>query len=105
MAIQWPQTLGLTLTNYATLALQFTSQGTNIALQGIRDNSGYHQIRMEEAPIHKTAFGMHEGHYEFAIMPFGLSNAPATFHAKMNQLLKPDLRKFVIAFLLRYSNL
>lgn len=38
--------------------------------------AGYHQIRMDRRDMHKTAFRIHEGHYEFSVMPFRLSNAP-----------------------------
>jgi hypothetical protein len=60
--------------------------------------SGYHQIRMHEADIHKTAFSTHLGHYEYLVMPFGLCNAPATFQQLMNTIFAPYLRKFVLVF-------
>jgi hypothetical protein len=60
--------------------------------------SGYYQIRVRLEDVPKTAFQTHEGHYEFKVMSFGLTNAPTTFQATMNQLFRPYLRKFVLVF-------
>jgi hypothetical protein len=46
--------------------------------------SGYHQVRIKEEDISKTAFMTRYGHYEFTVVPFGLSNAPAVFMCLMN---------------------
>lgn len=54
-------------------------------------HSGYHHIRMNEWDIEKTTFRTHEGHYEFMVMPFDLTNAPATFQLLMNQIFWPFL--------------
>ena len=60
--------------------------------------SGYHQVRMRREDVHKTVFRTHNGLYEFLVMPFGLCNAPATFQALLNDVLRPFLRHFVLVF-------
>nr|GEY01881.1 putative reverse transcriptase domain-containing protein [Tanacetum cinerariifolium] len=61
--------------------------------------SGYHQLRVREEDIPKTAFRTRYGHYEFQVMSFGLTNAPAKFMDLMNQVCEPYLDKFMIVFI------
>uniref|UniRef100_A0A151UGZ5 Transposon Ty3-I Gag-Pol polyprotein n=1 Tax=Cajanus cajan TaxID=3821 RepID=A0A151UGZ5_CAJCA len=61
--------------------------------------SGYHQIRVKEGDIPKTAFRTRYGHYEYVVMPFGVTNAPAVFMDYMNKIFWPFLDKFVVVFI------
>lgn len=67
--------------------------------------SGYHHILIKAEDVPNTAFRMHNGHYEFLVMLFGLSNAPATFHSLMNEKFFPMLRKSVFVFFTTFSSI
>ena len=61
--------------------------------------SGYHQLRVRECDIPKTAFWTRYGHYEFVVMSFGLTNSPAAFMDLMNRVFRQYLDMFVIVFI------
>ncbi|KAJ4964200.1 hypothetical protein NE237_024139 [Protea cynaroides] len=61
--------------------------------------SGYHQLKIKEGDIPKTAFRTRYGHYEFLVMSFGLTNAPVTFMELMNRVFHDMLETSVIVFI------
>uniref|UniRef100_A0A453SXD4 Reverse transcriptase domain-containing protein n=1 Tax=Aegilops tauschii subsp. strangulata TaxID=200361 RepID=A0A453SXD4_AEGTS len=61
--------------------------------------SGYHQMKIRERDIPKTAFTTRYGLYEYTVMSFGLTNAPAYFMSMMNKVFMEFLDKFVVVFI------
>lgn len=61
--------------------------------------SGYHQLRVRKQDIKKTAFRARYGHYEFLVMPFGLTIAPVVFRALMNKVFAPCPDQFIVIFI------
>ena len=59
----------------------------------------YHQLKIKGSDVSKIAFMTHYGYYEFLMMLFGLTNAPATFMDLMNRVFHSYLDLFVIAFI------
>jgi hypothetical protein len=61
--------------------------------------SGYHQLKVQECDILKTVFISRYGLYEFTVMSFGLTNAPAYFMYMMNKVFMEYLNKFIVVFI------
>ena len=61
--------------------------------------SGYHQIKVKDEDMLKTAFRMRYGHYEYTVMPFGVTNAPGVFMEYMNRIFHAYLDRFVVVFI------
>jgi Reverse transcriptase (RNA-dependent DNA polymerase) len=61
--------------------------------------SGYRQIKMRDEDKPKTAFNTPPGHFEWNVLPFGLTNAPATFQSTMNTILAEVFGKFALVYL------
>ena len=60
---------------------------------------GYHEMRIKEEDISKTTFRTRYGHYEFRVVPFGLTNVPSMFMCLLNGIFRNYLDKFIIVLL------
>ncbi|GKC54127.1 putative reverse transcriptase domain-containing protein [Tanacetum coccineum] len=83
-----------TIRTYAATPTENKSVYSKIDLR-----SGYHQLRVRDEDIPKTAFRIRYRHYEFQVMLFGLTNTPVVFMGLMNHVCKPYLDKFMIMFI------
>jgi hypothetical protein len=61
--------------------------------------SGYHQIKIRLEDVSKTTFSTRYELYEYLVMSFGLTNAPAHFMYLMNSVFMPELDKFIVVFI------
>jgi hypothetical protein len=61
--------------------------------------SGYHQIKIRPEDVPKTSFSTRYGLYEYLVMSFGLTNAPAHFMYLMNSVFMLELDKFIVVFI------
>ena len=60
---------------------------------------GHYQLRIRKEDVPKTAFNSRYGYFEFAVMPFRLTNAPTAFMDLMHRVFKPYLDQFVVMFI------
>ena len=60
--------------------------------------TSYHQLRVRDADIPKTAFRTRYRHFEFTVIPFGLTNAPTAFMDLMHRVFQPYLDQFIVVF-------
>ena len=102
MVCDWRNLNRITIKNKACLPniddLFDTIQGSSY-FSKLDLRSGYNQLRIRQEDVPKTAINTPFGHFQFRVMGFGLTNAPATFQSLMNSILQPYLRRFVVVFL------
>jgi len=61
--------------------------------------SGYHQILVKPEDMQNTTFRSRYGHYEYVVMLFGVTNAPAIYMEYMNRIFRPYLDQFIVVFI------
>jgi hypothetical protein len=93
------QSLLRTSTLYHVLMISSTNSEVHACSLKIDLRSGYHQLKIRESDIPKTAFITRYGLYEYTVMSFGLTNAPAYFMYLMNKVFMEYLDKFVVVFI------
>jgi len=76
--------------------LDHLAGSTTFSLIDLRQ--AYHQCRLVESDVPKTAFRTPLGHYEYVTLSFGLTNAPSAFQSVMNRLFSQHMYKFVMIY-------
>ena len=102
LCVDYRQLNKLTIANKYPLPLmtEFRDRvagATILPKQDLKD--GYHLLLIKEGHEWKTAFRTRYGHYKYKVMPFGLVNAPATFQAMRNTILRKFLVHGVVVYL------
>jgi hypothetical protein len=82
------------ITPYNSTSLQGATIFSKLELQ-----NAYHLVWIRKGDKWKTPFNIESGHYEYLVMPFGLTIAPAVFQALVNNMLRDMLNRFVFVYL------